>query len=116
MTARSSSTLRSIASRPDIGPSTTAIPRTSPAAGSSTLLFRMAEGPPQYGLSTFVLDAPATIELLNECGIQHVRQAVVTTARAAEAAAARLGYPVALKASRPGLVHKVAVGGVRLDL
>ncbi|HET6964562.1 MAG TPA: GNAT family N-acetyltransferase [Acidimicrobiales bacterium] len=41
---------------------------------------------------------------------------LATDAAAAAAAAERVGYPVALKASGPGLVHKTESGGVRLSL
>lgn len=40
----------------------------------------------------------------------------VATANQAVAAATRLGYPVALKASAPHLAHRSDLGGVRLDL
>jgi len=45
-----------------------------------------------------------------------VRQVVVRSIAAAEREAVRVGYPVALKARRSGLFHKVAAGGVRLDV
>ncbi|QSB16890.1 GNAT family N-acetyltransferase [Natronosporangium hydrolyticum] len=41
---------------------------------------------------------------------------VVHSAAAAVAAAAEIGYPVALKAADPQLVHKSDIGAVRLDL
>ncbi|MHB8419832.1 MAG: acetate--CoA ligase family protein [Myxococcales bacterium] len=41
---------------------------------------------------------------------------VAPTVAAAEAAAAELGYPVALKVQRQGLVHKASEGGVALGL
>jgi acyl-CoA synthetase (NDP forming) len=40
----------------------------------------------------------------------------VTSAAHAESAAANVGFPVALKATGPGLLHKSDVGGVRLSL
>ncbi len=49
-------------------------------------------------------------------GIPVVETRRVTTAHDATAAAAQIGFPVALKAASPALVHKSDVGGVRLDL
>ncbi len=49
-------------------------------------------------------------------GVPVVGFSVVTTAAAAVAAAEELGFPVALKAAAPELVHKSDVGGVVLDL
>jgi acyl-CoA synthetase (NDP forming) len=73
--------------------------------------------PPRAGdLQATVVDPSTTGRFLDGSGIQHVKQVVVRSIAGAEREAARLGYPVALKASRPGLVHKVAAGGVRLDL
>jgi acyl-CoA synthetase (NDP forming)/GNAT superfamily N-acetyltransferase len=58
----------------------------------------------------------AASELLTDFGIPVVRERVVgDTARALDAAR-ELGFPVALKAIAPGLVHKSDVGGVALDL
>jgi acyl-CoA synthetase (NDP forming) len=62
------------------------------------------------------LDAPSAIELLDSFGIPVVRSRVAVNADGAEAAAAELGYPVALKAAAPNLVHKTDVGGVTLNL
>ncbi len=49
-------------------------------------------------------------------GIPVVESSTVTSAESAVAAADELGYPVALKAGAPELVHKTDVGGVALDL
>ena len=49
-------------------------------------------------------------------GIPAVGFSVVTSSESAIAAAEQLGYPVALKAAAPELVHKSDVGGVVLDL
>ena len=62
------------------------------------------------------LDSNDAIELLDSFGITVVPSRVVSDAVAAEAAAAELGYPVALKAAAPDLVHKTDVGGVALNL
>ena len=56
-------------------------------------------------------------EALCACwGIPLVPSRTVRTAEEAAAAAARLGFPVALKGAAPGLVHKSDAGAVRLDL
>jgi acetate---CoA ligase (ADP-forming) len=61
--------------------------------------------------------APAQVVELLECyGLPLIPTMVVDDAEGAAAAAVRLGTPIALKASAPGLVHKTDVGGVRLGL
>jgi acyl-CoA synthetase (NDP forming)/GNAT superfamily N-acetyltransferase len=55
-------------------------------------------------------------EILGPYGIALIDTATVSGADGAVAAAARLGYPVALKAADPALVHKSDVGAVRLRL
>ncbi|HET7486712.1 MAG TPA: GNAT family N-acetyltransferase [Acidimicrobiales bacterium] len=75
-------------------------------------------------VSAFLAGAPAggwlpaggIDELLAAAGVQVVRSATVASPAEAAAAASRLGFPVAVKASGPGLVHKSDVGGVQLDL
>jgi acetyl coenzyme A synthetase (ADP forming)-like protein len=54
--------------------------------------------------------------LLATAGVRTVATAAVSNAAAAARAAAQLGFPVALKAAGPQLVHKTDVGGVRLGL
>jgi acyl-CoA synthetase (NDP forming)/RimJ/RimL family protein N-acetyltransferase len=54
--------------------------------------------------------------LLAGFGVPVVRSESVANAADAVEAAQRIGYPVALKAIAPGLVHKTDVGGVRLDV
>ncbi len=54
--------------------------------------------------------------VLADAGIPVVRSTTVTSAADAVAAADEMGFPVALKAVAPGLVHKSDVGGVRLGL
>ncbi|MFF0742305.1 GNAT family N-acetyltransferase [Streptomyces sp. NPDC004111] len=62
------------------------------------------------------LDADSARELLGRYGIA-VRAALPAPGPdAAVAAAARLGYPVALKTTAPHLRHRPDLGGVRLDL
>ncbi len=54
--------------------------------------------------------------VLADAGIPVVRSTTVTSAADAVAAADVMGFPAALKAVAPGLVHKSDVGGVRLGL
>ncbi|MGW7355395.1 GNAT family N-acetyltransferase [Streptomyces sp. NPDC054802] len=64
----------------------------------------------------FALDAPDAHALLARYGI-HVRPTLpAPDPGAAVQAAARLGYPVALKTTAPHLRHRADLGGVRLDL
>jgi acyl-CoA synthetase (NDP forming)/GNAT superfamily N-acetyltransferase len=60
--------------------------------------------------------APVASAVLADYGVEVVREAVVSDAASAVDAARRLGFPVALKATAPGLVHKSDVSGVALDL
>jgi acyl-CoA synthetase (NDP forming) len=55
-------------------------------------------------------------ELLAAAGVRTISGAVVDSAEEAARVAARFGFPVALKAAGPELVHKSDAGGVRLDL
>ncbi len=55
-------------------------------------------------------------DVLEAVGVKTARTVAVGSADEAAAAAARIGFPVALKASGPDLVHKSDVGGVALDL
>ncbi len=57
-----------------------------------------------------------TYELLTNYGIPVIPSDVADGPAAATSCADRLGYPVALKAIAPGLVHKSDVGGVALDV
>jgi acetyl-CoA synthetase (ADP-forming) len=54
--------------------------------------------------------------LLRAYGVQVAREATAPTAEAAGEAAARLGFPVVLKAVSRDIVHKSDVGAVRLGL
>jgi acyl-CoA synthetase (NDP forming)/GNAT superfamily N-acetyltransferase len=54
--------------------------------------------------------------VLADAGIPVVRSTTVTSASDAVAAATAIGFPIALKAIAPGLVHKSDAGGVRLGL
>jgi acetyl coenzyme A synthetase (ADP forming)-like protein len=57
-----------------------------------------------------------TDALLRTYGVSLVATEVVHDLRGARAAARRVGYPIALKASGPTLVHKTDVGGVVLGV
>jgi acyl-CoA synthetase (NDP forming) len=57
-----------------------------------------------------------TGELLTAFGIAAVPVRLTRTAAEAAAAASELGFPVALKAVGPTILHKTEVGGVRLGL
>ncbi|MFD7323366.1 GNAT family N-acetyltransferase [Streptomyces sp. NPDC059875] len=62
------------------------------------------------------LDVDAASELLGRYGIAVLPTLPAPTPDAAVLAAARLGYPVALKTTAPHLRHRPDLGGVRLDL
>ncbi|HEY7223574.1 MAG TPA: GNAT family N-acetyltransferase [Micromonosporaceae bacterium] len=61
-------------------------------------------------------DHATTAEILRRYGIPVVSTRTVTSAHEAADAAAELGFPVALKAADPDLVHKSDIGAVRLRL
>jgi acyl-CoA synthetase (NDP forming) len=63
-----------------------------------------------------VIAEHAAKHLLREVGLPIPRSALVQDLAAAEQAAARIGYPVALKAQSPRLAHKSDAGGVVLGL
>jgi len=54
--------------------------------------------------------------LLEATGISVTREEEVGTPQEAAAAAERLGFPVVVKMSAPGLAHKTELGGIRLHL
>ena len=60
--------------------------------------------------------AAVLFDLLRDYGLQTVRARPASTRAEAVAAAAGIGYPVALKTDEPGIAHKSDVGGVRLAL
>lgn len=62
------------------------------------------------------LDATAARQWLVQAGIGYVASEIVGSVAAAGVSASRLGYPVAVKAALPGLVHKSEAGGVALGL
>ena len=55
-------------------------------------------------------------ELFSAAGIPVVKSRFVSTVDEAIKAAAKIGFPVALKATGPTIVHKTEVGGVALNL
>ncbi len=73
---------------------------------------RLLETPPEDGWLT----AERAMVILKEYGIPVAATVPVTSADEAESAASEIGFPVVLKATGPGLVHKSDVGGVRLSL
>jgi acyl-CoA synthetase (NDP forming) len=61
-------------------------------------------------------DAAEAFAMLADYGIRVTRVRAAGTASAALAAAAEIGYPVALKTARPGVAHKSDAGGVVLGI
>jgi acyl-CoA synthetase (NDP forming) len=70
--------------------------------------------PPRIGSGA--LDADAVARLLTAYGLPVADQQLCADGDAAAAAAERLGYPVALKATGSGIVHKSEAGAVALGL
>jgi hypothetical protein len=62
------------------------------------------------------LTSAAALSLLQQAGFPVAHWIVVTDPAAAAAAAAKLQFPVVLKAERPKLTHKSDAGAVRLGL
>jgi acyl-CoA synthetase (NDP forming) len=62
------------------------------------------------------LDEAEALALLADWGVPVVAAEVATSPEAAQAAARRIGWPVALKTAAPGVAHKSDVGGVWLGL
>jgi acyl-CoA synthetase (NDP forming) len=71
---------------------------------------------PEAAARSVALSAADTQRLLARYGIAVLPALPAPDADAAAAAAARLGYPVALKPTAPHLRHRADLGGVRLDL
>lgn len=63
-----------------------------------------------------VLSEPESRQFLEAYGIPTVKSEVATTPREAVEAASRIGYPVAMKASSPQIIHKSRMRGVVLNL
>jgi len=62
------------------------------------------------------LDEAESLALLADYGVPTLPHRIAEDAGTAAAAAAELGYPVALKTAMPGIPHKSDVGGVTLGL
>jgi acetyltransferase len=77
------------------------------SAGMQGLLVEGLAGP---------LPAASAFRLVEGCGVSIPEWEVVTSEREAREAAARIGYPVAIKAASPAIVHKSEQGGVRLGV
>ncbi|HXP78020.1 MAG TPA: acetate--CoA ligase family protein [Stellaceae bacterium] len=71
---------------------------------------------PPDDLLAGALDPASLHRLLAAYGLPIAQQAVCADRESVCAAAARLGYPVVLKALGPALVHKSDAGGVAVDL
>lgn len=65
---------------------------------------------------TDVLTERKSKELLEIYGIRVTRERLATTAAAAAAVAAELGFPVAMKVESPDIPHKTEAGVIRLNL
>jgi len=63
-----------------------------------------------------VLSEPESRQFLEAYGIPAIKSEVATTPREAVEAASRIGYPVAMKASSPQIIHKSRMRGVVLNL
>ncbi|HTU86362.1 MAG TPA: GNAT family N-acetyltransferase [Solirubrobacteraceae bacterium] len=85
------------------------LPDTRPVQAAAIISRELARG-------TGWLSPACVTELLACYGLPLIQTHVVRSAAQAVAAAAKLGSPVALKASAVGLVHKTDAGGVRLGL
>jgi len=70
------------------------------------------DAPPQGGW----LSELETKVLLRRYGLSGVREELVTSAHDTGVAADRIGYPIVLKVVSADIVHKAAVGGVRLGV
>jgi acetyltransferase len=69
-----------------------------------------------HGRGEPILSEGEAKELVAAYGLPVVEGAVAHSLKEAQAAAARLGYPVVLKAHSHKVTHKSSIGGVRLDL
>jgi len=90
-------------------------------AGASTLSDGPAPDPARRSrwraaLAAGPRSAVDLFAMLRDYGIPAVAARGAVTAHEALAAAAELGYPVALKTDAPGIAHKSDVGGVHLGL
>jgi acyl-CoA synthetase (NDP forming) len=84
-------------------------PPTAPAP-STTARWRSRLSRPE------ILTESEGLQLLEDYGLPTIPHAVVTDLDAAIAFAGEVGYPVVLKTSMPGILHKSEVDGVLLNL
>nr|WP_298684820.1 acetate--CoA ligase family protein [uncultured Dongia sp.] len=56
------------------------------------------------------------LDLLADYGVPVIAHAHAESLETAQAAAAKIGYPVVMKTAEPGILHKSDVGGVKLNL
>ena len=77
---------------------------------------RRADAPPHRRLTRAAVPGLAGDDLLGHYGIPVARTKRARTAAEAAAAAAEIGWPVALKVDSPDIAHKTDAGGVRLGL
>ncbi|MFJ3901242.1 GNAT family N-acetyltransferase [Streptomyces sp. NPDC090025] len=84
--------------------------------GAAALIARALGDPAADPRTGVTLDADDTRALLGRYGIEVLPTLPAPDADTAVRAAARLGFPVALKTTAPHLRHRPDLGGVRLDL
>ncbi|GAA3389944.1 GNAT family N-acetyltransferase [Streptomyces roseoviridis] len=84
-------------------------------AGAAALIDRIL-GAPAVDTRGVTLGTDDTLALLGRYGIEVLPTLPAPTPDEAVRAAARLGFPVALKTTAPHLRHRPDLGGVRLDL
>ncbi len=70
----------------------------------------------ESGKGSELMPVDETFALLDGAGLRVADWAVVSRVEEALEAAARIGYPVALKIASPAILHKTEKAGVRLDL
>ena len=70
----------------------------------------------RLGVAAGPLDEALAAEILTAYGVRRPAEGVAASPKAAAALAARLRFPVAVKALAPELPHKAKLGGVRLGL
>ncbi|MGW3570258.1 acetate--CoA ligase family protein, partial [Streptomyces sp. NPDC000941] len=95
------------------------LPQAAPADGAPRP--QAAAAPPEASADahapyTVTLSAPDAQRLLARYGVSVLPAFPAPDADAAVRAAARLGFPVALKTTAPHLRHRADLGGVRLDI
>lgn len=71
---------------------------------------------PSLPVGAGVVSTPAAAGILDSAGVPLVSFELASDVKQAAAAAARLGYPVALKIESPDIPHKTEAAGVRLEI